>query len=297
MSAESSTRTVREFARDLVGSCRQLGDEEFLRILRQLQFYGHARLQLIGIGLGHPDIDPHLMDIGHLEQFGVGAGAAGIDQGPDICLPRGHHAVERGNDALEAFQGRQPFDIRLRGRHQSLFCLRVPSFLIGGLARNCLRRQQAVPPFRGQLRQSCVRLDARQIMPRLIQLLVQFRRVDFSKQLTRFDVGADIIVPLLEVTGHAGIDRRLVECLDIAWQDQFLVLRAASWGDDFDCGNGLLFCPVGEICFVPFAQKHANDADDDRRSQDRTEDKLELPASRHLPVFPRRHVFWGFLNH
>ena len=60
--------------------------------------------------LRHLHVDAHLVNVGDAKQLRAAAAAgsaAGIDQRADVGLARGHHAVERRGDVLEAGQGRR----------------------------------------------------------------------------------------------------------------------------------------------------------------------------------------------
>jgi len=68
--------------------------------------------------LRHLHVDAHLVNVGDAEQLRSGAAAgaaAGIDERADVGLARGHHAVERRGDVLEACQRLQAVDVALGG--------------------------------------------------------------------------------------------------------------------------------------------------------------------------------------
>jgi len=56
----------------------------------------------------------------------------------------------------------------------------------------------------------------------LLQLLVDFRRVDFRQQLAGFHMRADVHQPALEVSIGAGIDGRVGKGLHVGRKNDFL---------------------------------------------------------------------------
>ena len=152
--------------------------------------------------LGHVDIDPQLGDVGDHEHRRPGA-AAGIDQRADIGFARGDHAIERHRDLLVARQRFQPFDIGLTGIDGGLLVGEVGAALVDLLRRNEIRGDQRLAPRQRRFRQPRARLLAGEIGAGLQQLLIEVGRLDLGDHLARFDLGADIGAPALQVAADA----------------------------------------------------------------------------------------------
>src|ERR1700678_704033 len=60
---------------------------------------------------------------------------------------------------------------------------------------------------------------------RLGELLIDLRRVNLGQQLTLFDVGPDVEVPVLEVSIRSGVNWRIDEGLNVARQQDLLRRR------------------------------------------------------------------------
>ena len=231
-----------------------------LRILRQMQIGGQARLNAGGQLLRHLNINPHLVNVGDAEQLRPAAAAgtaAGIDQGADIGFARGHDAVERRDDPFEAFQRLQTIDLALIGGDFGYGRVeaRGGAVVIGLFALLLLLGDDALgrvaPALEGRLGELSLGLsdfDRRfrriQLGFRRGQLGIEIRSVDLGQKVALLHVGAVIEVPVLQIAADARINRRLVPGLDGAGQREALNRRALSRRNDGDGRNGLLLRPL-----------------------------------------------------
>ena len=143
---------------DGIGRGQNLRRDRLVRVLRQRQRRGQARLQDVGIFLRHRHEDPHRVDVRDDEQRRRGTAkrriaAGGIDVVTDIGVPGGHHAVERRNQLLERDQRLVARDILLGGGHLRLLRGGVRRLHVDILLRHRLRPRQRRPAFGGDLGQ------------------------------------------------------------------------------------------------------------------------------------------------
>ncbi len=161
---------------------------------------------------------------------------------PMSVLRAVHHAVERGRDALERFQGHQAVEVGLGRVDRRAAGGEVAGLLVGFLARDGVLGDQAVPPLGRDRRQALVGLGGGEAGPGLHDLLVEVGGVDLGQDLAGLHRRADVGVPALEVAAGPGVDRGGVEGLDVAGQDQVGVAAARHLGQA-DGRDGLVAGP------------------------------------------------------
>ena len=150
-------------------------------------------------------------------------GVPGRDQRADVGGAAGDHAVEWRGDPLERLQRLQSLQLGLGGLDQGGLGVEVAGLLVRLLTRDCVLGQQAGPARGGGLGELAVGHRGGQIGPGLGQLLVEFGRVDVGQHLARLHLGADVLVPGLEIAADPGVDLGVVEGLDVAGQHQRLI--------------------------------------------------------------------------
>ena len=106
--------------------------KDLASVLRFGQRRVHADLQFARIGLRYANIDAHRVHVRHLEERHGGARSAG-DERADIRVARGHHAVERCGDALEALQRPQAVHVGALGVDLRALSRGIAGLLVGGL--------------------------------------------------------------------------------------------------------------------------------------------------------------------
>ena len=95
--------------------------------------------------------------------------------------------------------------------------------------RDRIGLQQILVPRRGDFSEAEIGLRSGQIGARLLQLLIDFRSVNLSEQLSGLDARADIRAPALEVAVRPRIDRRVDVRLHVAGEND-LLLGAPGFG-------------------------------------------------------------------
>ena len=243
--------------------------------------------------LRHLDIDPHLLDVGDLEPARAPVPEAGIDQCAEIGLARGDDAVEGRADALEILQrhqqrtGHWPPAASTAARldcaslaFSSASCWETASFLTSDCQRllvtsarlspDCAAARSALAWF------SCWSRSGVSIS---------------ASNLPGLHMGADILLPVLQIAVDPSIDRRLVEGLDIAGQGERLGLGAAFRHDDGDGGRRLRLGRPGQAGLIHHPRADAKRSDRDGGSAGDKSDPLQA-AQREL-LSSTRHGFSG----
>ena len=201
-----------------------------------------------------------------LKQLGTVAAAgsaSGIDQCADIGFARGDDTVERRGDVLEAFQRLQPVDFALIDGDFGIRRTeaRLGAVVIGLLAFLLLHGHDAfrrvAPALVGRLRELLFGLSDFHNSARRVELGLRSRelgveiwRFDLGQHVAFFDVRAVIKIPLLQIAGDAGINRRLVPGLHGAGQHQALGGGAGARGDDRDSRDRLFLRPLRDLRLV-----------------------------------------------
>src|SRR5579859_769042 len=189
-------------------------------ILRQFEHGLEPGAQAGGEGLGHLDIDPDLVQVRDLEQLLPHPAAAVVDESTDVGLAGRDHAVERGDDVLERLERLQPADVGLGGVGDRLLRRRIARLLVDGLLRHRLRGDERAPALGRQDRKLFVGLGTGEIGLGLVELLIKIRRIDRGQYLAGRDMGADILVPALQIAADPRIDGGAVVGLNGAGQRQ-----------------------------------------------------------------------------
>ncbi len=125
--------------------------------------------------------------------FWVRAGA-GVDQLADVGVARGDHAVERRINVLEGLQFLEALHVGCAEDASVAFlACEVAVGVVDVLLRYGVRVFEVLVALPGDLRQIAVGFRSIQIRASLQQLLIDFRRIDYGEQLTRFHAGADVV--------------------------------------------------------------------------------------------------------
>ena len=152
---------------------------------------------------------------------------AGINQLANVGVARGDDAIERRVDFREGLQVLETLYVvgrRVHGRFLGrVVTVRVVHILLG----NRIGVLQTFIPIVRDLRKAQVRLGSVQVGASLLQLLVDFRRVNYGEQLTFAHAGADVEIPGLEIAVGASINRSVYKGLNIARENNLLLGRAA----------------------------------------------------------------------
>src|ERR1022692_2119349 len=177
----------------------------------------------IRVGLRNVHVDAQAVRLGDPEKQRVGF----VDQRADIYVAHRNHARERRAHALITLQfgktrevGLRRDDVAARGRHRlferqhiRLCRHRLGLVRVVLLARHDAFGLQVLPPVGGDFGELLLRLSLLQVGvglfesgaglvqggPRLIDLLIQFRRFDFGQQLAGLHAVTDIRVAPLDV--------------------------------------------------------------------------------------------------
>ena len=169
-----------------------------------------------------------------MEKLHVGRAGTCIDQSTDIGIARGDNAVEWRIDVLIRLKFLKPGDICLVRGDDRLVGGQGAHRIIARLDGYGLALLHGHSAGGSELRELVIGLRRLEIGTRLTQLLIDLRRVDQGEELTLFHPGADIEIPLLQVTARAGIDRRIGEGHGLTGQNQSLVGCISVWRHDID---------------------------------------------------------------
>ena len=119
--------------------------------------------------------------------------------------------------------------------------------LVIGLLRHPLRTDEGLPALRRDDRHLLVGLGGRQIGFRLLELLIEIRRVDHTEELASLHMGADVLLPALEIAGDPGVDRRLEIGLDRAGKRKAFLHRSAFDLGELHGGDGGFVGPLHQL--------------------------------------------------
>ena len=163
----------------------------------------------------------------------VGAGT-GIDEVADVGVARSNDAVERRDDALVALQLFEAAHVGPACVDSGLRSDVISAGLVGLLLRDGVLGQQRLPPVAGHAGKVRIGLHALQFGARLVQLLVDFGRLDLGQEIAFAHVRANVEVPLLQVAVGARVDGRIGKCLYIAGKREIVGLRSLHRMHDID---------------------------------------------------------------
>ncbi len=190
-----------------------------------------------GVGLGDGDEDAQAADLVEMEELVRLGGGAGVDEGADVGIARGDDAVERGDDALVALQLLEAADVGLLRGGGGFFGGEVAGDLVGLLHGDGVLGDERLPADVGGGGELLVGLRALEVGLSLLELLVEFGRLDGGEEFALMHVLADVGEPLLHVAVGARVDGGVDEGLGIAGEHDLLRFGAAGGMDDGDAGS------------------------------------------------------------
>ncbi len=188
--------------------------EGAMRQVLHLDAYRLADADMRGKALWHGDHQPHRVIFGDREEGLRPRARGGTYQAADVHVARGDDAGEWRDDAAEALQRRQSFDVRPR-------CLRVR---FGGVERRLLFVEfllgrgvllhQLLPAPERRTRQLERGLNLTEVRLRLSELLVELGGLDLGQQLPRLHATTHVYQPPFDIAARARVQRGLVQALD-----------------------------------------------------------------------------------
>ena len=152
------------------------------------------------------DVDAQRIGLCQQEHGAAGA-AAGINQVTDINIAAGDDTGKRCDDPFEPFKLTQALGVGVGCREVGGGLGAGAAPLIEFLLRYGVLGAQRLPARQCAFGQSKAGCGLFAGGDRLRQLLVDFRRVEFGKQVAFFDAAADVLVPAPQVTTGACGDR------------------------------------------------------------------------------------------
>ena len=154
----------------------------------------------------------------------------------------------------------QPGLVEARGLQHRFARMEIADCLVGRLFGDGIGLQQLLPARGGDLGELVVGLGRGAVGARLLELVVDLRRLDLREQLTGFHARADIGVPALEIAVGPRVDRRVHERLHVAGQHELLRL-APAWSDHRNGGNAEIDRLLVEVRAGLLARHHFQQPD------------------------------------
>ena len=124
-------------------------------------------------------------------------------------VARGDDAVERRDQAFEAFLGDQAVDVRLRRLDLGDIGVQGECALVDVLLGDGIGAGQRLPALGADLRELGIGLCDAQVGARLHELLVEIGCIDFGEHVAGLHLGADIVLPAFQVARDARVDGRM----------------------------------------------------------------------------------------
>ena len=116
--------------------------------------------------------------------------------------------------------------------------------------------------------------------PCLVQLLVDFRRIDLGKQLAFGNVRADVHIPRANVAIDSGINRGLRECLYHSRQSQIRTRFAALRMNHMDRLHVQLLCRVRKVLIFFLPRFHSKEGRTRKQHWNHKKPQQSVSASR-----------------
>ena len=126
------------------------------------------------------------------------------------------------------------FYIRLIGLDDGVVGIVSADGVVRVLLRDRIGLKQILVAILGDLRQSEIGLCRGEVAARLLELLVDFRRVDLGEKLALFHAGSNVYVPLVYVAAGARVNRSRHVGFHVARQHKLVRRRGTLRRDDVD---------------------------------------------------------------